>query len=65
MPSLEEIIEQGAASAERMMRESMAIDYAWMTGNLDEFVDRKYAQLMGELDGGSAGGGNPGADPQA
>jgi len=57
MPTLEEISEQAALDAEKCVRDSMAIDYAWKTGHLDEWVDRKYAELIGETNGN----GNPGA----
>jgi hypothetical protein len=48
MPTLEEISQQAAADCERCVLESMQIDYAWMNGKLDEWVERKYARLMGD-----------------
>lgn len=64
MPTLEEISEQGAASAEKLIRESKAIDYAWLKDSiahtrgetphyLHDFIDAQYAKAIGEFDGGS------------
>lgn len=79
MPTLQEISELGAASAERVIRESKAIDYAWLsdqvaihTGrvphNLHDFIDSQFAASLGEFNGngiGGSSGGNPGANPQS
>jgi hypothetical protein len=70
MPTLEEISEQAAADAERCVRESVAMDYAWQQGKLADFLERKYAAVMeqcygGESSGvgGTGDGANPGANP--
>lgn len=63
MPTLQEISEQAAMDAEKCVRDSMAVDYAWKTGRLDEWLDRKYAELIGEPNGnGNAGSPDAGGD---
>jgi hypothetical protein len=56
VPTLQEISEQGAAAAEQMVRECIEMDYAFETGNLQEWIDRKYARVKEE----TYGNGNPG-----
>jgi hypothetical protein len=60
MPSLQEISEAAAAECERCVTRSMQIDYAWMTGRLDAWVEAEYARLM-EITSGR----NNGPDPRA
>lgn len=66
---LEELIEQSALDAEKCVRDSQLLDYAWMKDQrevaagrppqfLDAAIDRQYAELLGELSGN-------GTDPQA
>lgn len=51
MPTLQEISEQAAAAHEKSVRESIEIDYAWKVGKLHEWVDKKYAELLGQSNG--------------
>jgi hypothetical protein len=64
MPSLEEIANAGAASAEKCVRDSMAMDYAWMKDlrsirsgqtpkELDAWIDRRLEEL--KANGSGAG----------
>lgn len=64
MPTLEEISDAAAKQHEQCVRECIEMDYAFKVGKLDEWVNRKYQQLMGEAHGGQPvndGGTNPGA----
>lgn len=65
MPTLEQISEAAATASERIVQESMALDYAYQAGKLTEFVDRKYQQLTTELygDSGSNAGQSSGTNP--
>lgn len=64
MLTLQEISELGAASAERIIAESKAIDYAWLKDNiahtrgekphyLHDLIDHQYAKAIGAIDGNS------------
>lgn len=66
MPTLEELVESGAIAAERCVRESKLIDYAWLADRAEiargrephhfyELIDRQYAALLGAIDGDSNG----------
>lgn len=67
MPTLQEISEAGAAAQERMVRESIAMDYAYLAditalenggkaNRLHDFIDRRYTETLGEFYGNSNGG---------
>lgn len=53
MPSLEAISESAIAAHEQCVRESIALDYAYQTGKLAEWVDNKYKQVMAAAYGSS------------
>lgn len=61
MPTLEQISELAAEANEQMVREVIALDYAYKTGKLDDWMDRKYQQVMQAAygDSGSDTGTNP------
>lgn len=67
MPTLREISEAGAAAHERMVRQSIAFDYAYLAdistlenggkaSRLHALIDRTYETALGELYGNSNGG---------
>lgn len=73
MPSLQEIEELGTAAAERTIRESKALDYAWMAdqvamkegkpaNQLHDLINRFYTESIGALDVSSSPS-DPGANP--
>lgn len=64
MPTLEEISDAAAQKHEQCVRECIEMDYAFKVGKLDEWVERKYQQLMSEADGGQPTN-NSGTDPAA
>lgn len=62
MPSLEEISQSAAASAERTIGFSKAMDYAWLRDSiahtrgenphyLHDIIDAEHARLMKEING--------------
>lgn len=62
MVTLEEISESASAAHEQCVRESIAADYAYQAGKLDEWIDRKFNQVMAAAygDSGTGSGTNPG-----
>ena len=61
MPNLQELSEQLAKDGERCVQESKLLDYAWLKDQrelqqgrephfLDDFIDRQFAELLGESD---------------
>ena len=70
MASLEDLSQRGALAAERCVRDSIEMDYAFQLGKLDEWIERKYAELLGAHDVNSYSGVGitpgviPGTDPQ-
>lgn len=80
MPSLHEISEAGAAAHERCVRESIAMDYAYLADTraieggtrptrLNQLIERQYQQALRNLnvdgDLGSGTGIDPGSNPGA
>jgi len=56
MPTLEEISDAAAKQHEQCVRECIELDYAYQVGKIDEWVERKYQELMGY---GHDSGANP------
>lgn len=63
MATLEAISESAIAAHEQCVRESIALDYAYQAGKLDEWMDKKYNQVMAAAYGDSSNGANPGTNP--
>ncbi len=61
MATLEAISESAIAAHEQCVRESIALDYAYQDGKLDEWLDKKYKQVMAAAygDSGPSSGTNP------
>ena len=59
MPTLEEISESACEAHEQCVRESIAMDWAYQQGKLDEWCEAKYEQVMA-----AAYGRNSGTNPE-
>ena len=55
MATLEELSEQAAGAAEQLVRDSIAMDYAYLTGNFAEWIEKKYDQTLGPQNVNSSG----------
>lgn len=70
MPSgVESIIEEGLRQYEKSVKESIQMDIAWRAGwdVLDKWLDKKYAEVLGDLNvdsSNSSGGTGPDPAPQ-
>lgn len=62
--SVESIIEEGLRQYEKSVQESIQMDIAWRAGYqvLDKWLDKKYAEVLGDLNVDSSSGGT-GPDP--
>lgn len=62
MTDLKTISESAIAAHEQCVRESIALDYAYQAGKLDEWLAKKYNQVMAAAygDSNNGAGTNPG-----